>query len=290
MTRAVRRFGGLAVGVAGLLTAQPLNRLTAQSDAASPTIDSIIIENKNVFDRTGDAPDWVAHVANALHIRTRQWVIRRRLLVNRGDPFDRARMEESERALRTLGVFRSVRVDTVRSPVDGKLVIRAVTADGWSTQPQASFTSVGGDKTWEVGFIERNFLGTATEVALKYGRNPDRRRLDFQFVNPNFVGRRTLLSARYSDLSDGNRGDWEFGLNTSIWKYIGLYSGHAQRAFPRVSARPPWTGGAAEPGSRRRTRGEQPPSSISVRADGWRRAARQHAYVYACMGRVGVAA
>jgi len=209
---AVRRLGGWAVGVAGLLTAQPLNRLTAQSDAAAPTIDSIIIENKNVFDRTGDAPDWVAHVANALHIRTRQWVIRRRLLVNRGDPFDRARMEESERALRTLGVFRSVRVDTVRSPVDGKLVIRAVTADGWSTQPQASFTSVGGDKTWEVGFIERNFLGTATEVALKYGRNPDRRRLDFQFVNPNFVGRRTLLSARYSDLSDGNRGDWEFGL------------------------------------------------------------------------------
>ena len=66
----VRRLGGWAVWLLGLLAAQPPNRLTAQSDAAAPTIDSIIIENKNVFDRTGDAPDWVAHVANALHDST----------------------------------------------------------------------------------------------------------------------------------------------------------------------------------------------------------------------------
>src|SRR5207302_1749521 len=81
------------------------------------------------------APGWVAHLANRLHVRTRQGVIRRRLLLNRGDAFDRARMEESERSLRTLGVFRSVRVDTVRAEPGGKLALRAVTSDGWSTQP-----------------------------------------------------------------------------------------------------------------------------------------------------------
>jgi len=209
---AVGRSGGWAVGLLVLLAAQPPNRLTAQTDSPRPTIDSIIIDNKNVFDRDDAAPNWVAHLANRLHIRTRAWVIRRRLLMNRGDPFDSARMEESERALRLLGIFRSVRVDTVRSGADGKLAIRAVTADGWSTQPQASFTSAGGDQTWEVGFLERNFLGTATQIALKYGRNPDRRHLEFEFVNPSFFGRRTLLSARYAVLSDGNRGDWQFGL------------------------------------------------------------------------------
>jgi hypothetical protein len=184
-------------------TIQPSNR---------QTVDSIIIVNKNVFDRDDDAPNWMARIANGLHIRTHKWVIRRRLLLNRGDVFDHARMEESERALRSLGVFRYVRVDTVRSSPDGQLALRAVTADGWSTQPQASFTSVGGDKTWEVGFLERNFFGTATELALKYGRNPDRRHLDFEFVNPSFFGRRTLVSARYGSLSDGDRGDWQFGL------------------------------------------------------------------------------
>jgi hypothetical protein len=191
--------------------------LSAQTDSqpirpsAHQPIDTIIIENGNVFDRADAAPDWVAHLANGLHMRTRQWVIRRRLLMNRGDPFDRARMEESERSLRSLGVFRAVRVDTTR--VDGgKLAVRAVTSDGWSTQPQASFTSVGGDKTWDVGFIERNFLGTATELALIYGKNPDRSRVDFDFTNPHFFGRRTLLTLRFSDLSDGHHGEWHFGI------------------------------------------------------------------------------
>jgi surface antigen-like variable number repeat protein len=205
----VRRLGGLPVGVVALLTAQPLNRLTAQTDGAQ-TVDTVIIINRNIFDRDDAAPDWVARLANRLHMRTRQGVIRRRLLLNRGDPFDLARMEESERALRTLGVFRQVRVDTVRQ--DGKLALRAVTADGWSTQPQASFTSVGGDNTWDLGLVERNFLGTATELALVYGRNPDRSRLDFKFINPHFFSRRTLLNVRYSNLSDGHRGQWEFGL------------------------------------------------------------------------------
>jgi hypothetical protein len=176
------------------------------------TVDTIIIENGNVFDREDAAPDWVAHLANGLHMRTRQWVIRRRLLLNRGDPFDRARMEESERSLRSLGVFRSVRLDTVRAEPGGRFALRAVTSDGWSTQPQASFTSAGGDNTWDVGFIERNFLGTATELALIYGRNPDRSHLDFDFINPLFLSRRTQLTLRYRNLSDGRRGEWHFGL------------------------------------------------------------------------------
>ncbi|MFN2571472.1 MAG: hypothetical protein ABR537_07665 [Gemmatimonadales bacterium] len=213
--RPVGRVSGWAVGVVVLLAAQPPHRLTAQTDGPSarprrPTIDTIVIVNGNVFEKEDAAPDWVAHVANGLHIRTRQWVIRRRLLLNRGDPFDPLRVAESERLLRTLGVFRAVRVDTVRW--GDKLALRAVTSDGWSTQPQASFTSVGGDQTWDVGLIERNFLGTATEIAMVYGRNPDRSRLDMEFLNPHFFSRRALLNARYSDLSDGHHGEWRFGL------------------------------------------------------------------------------
>src|SRR6267378_3097266 len=208
---AVGRFGGWAVGVVTLLTAQPLHRLAAQTDVPQ-TIDTIIIENGNIFDHPDATPGWVAHLANRLHVRTRQGVIRRRLLLNRGDPFDRARMEESERSLRTLGVFRSVRVDTVRAEPGGKLAVRAVTSDGWSTQPQASFSSTAGDKTWEVGLIERNFLGTATQMVVMYGRNPDRSHLDLDFVNQQFFGRHTMVVLRYRDLSDGRRGDWRFGL------------------------------------------------------------------------------
>lgn len=190
------------------LTAQT-NHAVRRSDR--PTVDSIIIDNRNVFDREDPSPDWVANLANGLHIRTRQWVIRRRLLLNRGDPFDVARMEESERLLRNLGVFRQVRVDTVRL-ADGRLALRSVTADGWSSQPQASFTTVGGDRTWELGYMERNFLGTATEVAVAYGKDPDRRHLDLEFLNPHFFGRRASILVRHHDLSDGQHTEWQFGL------------------------------------------------------------------------------
>ena len=162
-------MGGSAVGLVASLTAQPLNRLAAQTDRPADrpsdrqTIDTIIIVNGNVFDHEDAAPDWVARLANGLHMRTRQWVIRRRLLLNRGDPFDRARVEETERSLRTLGVFRSARVDSVRQP-GGKLAVQAVTSDGWSTQPQASFTSVGGDKTWDLAWVYTVIAGVLQEI------------------------------------------------------------------------------------------------------------------------------
>jgi hypothetical protein len=195
----------------GLLAIGPSGRLAAQTSAAAGRIDTIIVENRNVFESNEGAPGWVARLANKLHVKTRQSVIRRRLLLDRGDRFDLPRMEESERALRSLGVFRQVRVDTVRR-ADGRLVLRAVTADGWSTQPQASFSSVAGQQTWSIGMVERNFLGTATELALIYGQDPDRTRLDFEFLNQHLFSRRTLLGVRYAALSDGQRGAWRFGL------------------------------------------------------------------------------
>jgi hypothetical protein len=191
-------------------TADPVAR-----PAESQTIDTIIIDNGNIFHGTADgAPRFVVKLANALHIPTRQWVIRRRLLVDRGDRLDQARLEETERALRGLGVFRFVRVDTLRLKRDGQrpLALAVVTADGWSTQPQASYTKSAGDEAWEVGFVERNFLGTATELSVNYARNPDRRRFDFGFASPQLFVRRGRLAVHYSNLSDGRAGGWQVGV------------------------------------------------------------------------------
>jgi hypothetical protein len=61
--------------------------LVALLFAASPqTIDTIVIDNRNVFDQANDGPGFVARLANALHIRTRASVIRRSLLVAPGQP------------------------------------------------------------------------------------------------------------------------------------------------------------------------------------------------------------
>lgn len=193
--------------VIAVLTTRPPDCLSAQT-----TIDTIVVVNRNVFDlqQDGEALGSVARIANALHVTTRAGVIRRRLLVNPGDPYDSARVAESARALRALNVFAGVRLDTIR--IGGRLALRVETTDGWSTKPQLGYSTTGGDATWLVGMVEENLLGTATSLTAVYNKTPDRGTFEFGYLNPHFFGRRTRLVAVYSDKSDGRRGVWLVGV------------------------------------------------------------------------------
>jgi hypothetical protein len=197
----MRRFG---------LAFAALALVTAARPAEAQTIDSIVVLNEDVFAEEEEQLAFLARLANALHVRTRASTIRRALLINQGDPFDSARVVESERALRGLAVFRQVALDTAW--VGGKLYLLVITGDGWSTRPQINFSSAAGDATWSVGITEENFLGTATEVGLAYYDNPDRSAFDIVYRNPHFIARRAILSGRYTHLSDGERGSWRLGM------------------------------------------------------------------------------
>lgn len=177
---------------------------------AQATIDTVIVVSRNVFDPPGNTPRFVARLGNALHVTTHPAIVRRLLLVDPGTPLDSARLVEGERALRAVGVFRSVRLDTLR--VGERLALRVETADGWSTSPQVNFSSAGGSSTWSVAFVERNFLGTATYVSLAYGKSPDRNSFDVQLATRGVVVRHAPLVVAYSDLSDGRIGSWSYGL------------------------------------------------------------------------------
>jgi len=177
---------------------------------ASQTIDSIVVLNEDVFAHEEEQGTFFARLANALHVRTRAATIRRTLLVNQGDPFDSARIVESERALRNLAVFRQVALDTAW--VGDRLYLLVVTGDGWSTRPTMNFSSVAGDQVWSLGLTEENFLGTATEVGLGYYHNVDRNALEVSYRNPHFLARRSIFFVRYAHLSDGSRGAWRVGM------------------------------------------------------------------------------
>jgi len=177
---------------------------------AAQTVDTIIVENRNIFEPPGDAPGLLARVGDALHVRTRAWVIRRALFFDQGDRYDSAKVVESERALRGLGVFRNVELDTAH--VDGKFGVRVATADGWSTRPQVGFSSAAGDVTWDVGLVEKNLLGTANSILADYQKTPDRRLLTLLYQAPGLLFRRANLYAAYEDLSDGGFGFWSYGV------------------------------------------------------------------------------
>jgi outer membrane protein assembly factor BamA len=181
-------------------------RLSAQAPAATSaaptgddTLRAVVLDRRDIFDP--DEQGWIARVANALHVQTRASTVRRELLFRAGQPYDSARIAESERNLRALGVFRRVRIDTVRT--DSGLVARVLTKDGWSTKADWRFRSAGGEVAFTIGLVEDNLLGTASSAAVRYRKNPDRTSVTLALRRPRLFAGTVGLGLTYEDRSDG---------------------------------------------------------------------------------------
>src|SRR3982751_392136 len=168
-------FGRVVMGA----TASAVSAATsdAQSNQApltgpvSGTVSGVRIQRENVFDESENAY-WLGRVANSLHIVTRDYVVRRELLIPEGAAFDSASADETARNLRKLGIFRDVSVDTTRS--DSGLTQHVTTHDSWSTIVYVSFKATGDQITWGVGATEKNLLGGHIKGSYKYTSDPDR--------------------------------------------------------------------------------------------------------------------
>jgi len=176
----------------------------ARSQAVSDTsriIRGIEIQRLNVF-APSEAKSTLPRLANSLHRTTRRSVVERELLFHPGMPYELAPIAETARNLRSVGVFRSVSIDSVRT--DTGLVMRVVTADGWTTRPDFRFGSSGSSITYTAALDELNFLGTATQLGVRYRKDPDRSSLSGTFRQPRLLWRSVGLSLAYFHLSDGD--------------------------------------------------------------------------------------
>jgi len=179
-----------------------LGGVASSRPLAAQTVTAIEIERHDVF--TGEvARTFYGKAANALHIVTRDAAIRRELLIKPGEPYDSALAAESARNLRRLGIFRSVRMDTVQT--DSGLVLRYITDDGWSTKADFRFGSTGDEVTWTVGAYEDNLLGTAAQLAFEHRDTPDRTSNTFLFQRSRLFANKIFFRAEYIDRSDGWR-------------------------------------------------------------------------------------
>jgi hypothetical protein len=199
------RFRRLPPLVALLL---PL-RLAAQGTVDSgpmPDSDLVIrgiqLQPRDIFDP--DERSWLARMANRLHFQTRRPVIRRELLFRVGQPYDSALVAESERNLRSLGIFRKVQIDSVRTQTG--LMMRVLTKDGWSTQADWRFRSTGGEVAFTIGLVETNLLGTASTAAVRYRNDPDRSSVALSFRRPRMFWGAVGLGLQYENRSDGRAG------------------------------------------------------------------------------------
>ncbi|HET9274732.1 MAG TPA: hypothetical protein VFN96_01545 [Gemmatimonadales bacterium] len=172
----------------------------AQSSDSAPIVTAIELRRHNIFSPQ-EAGGFLPRLANSLHATTRPGVIRRELLVRPGERYDSLAVAETARNLRSLGIFREVVIDTIRS--DSGLVLRVTTADGWSTRPDIRFRSTGSSLVYTLSVEERNFLGTATLVGLGYQKTPDRSSVTTTFRQSRLFAGRVGLAAQYVDRSDG---------------------------------------------------------------------------------------
>ncbi len=190
------------VAIAAALPAAVSGQGVSDRDTAS-VVRAIEIRRYDIF-APSEATTFYARAANGLHITTRPRVVRRELLFRTGEPYDSARVAETARNLRSLGIFRLVAIDTVRT--DTGLVVRITSGDGWSTRPLFNIQSTGGTFTPTVGVEELNFLGTATLASIRYKSDPDRSTITTVFRQPRLFAGRVGVTFLYAHLSDGDIG------------------------------------------------------------------------------------
>ena len=177
----------------------------ADAQGRSPDrIRAVIVRREAVFDSIEAVQFWPYRVANALHVETRPWVIRRELLFAEGERFDSALMAESERNLRGLGIFRDVSIDHERT--DSGVVILVWTADAWSTTMGVGVATSGTQSVLDLSLQEGNLLGTRTAAVLAYRNDPDRSSIAVAFDTPRALADYVGIGASLTDRSDGRAG------------------------------------------------------------------------------------
>lgn len=190
-------------------------------------IRAVVVERQAVFDSV-EARFWPYRVANALHVETRPWIVRRELLFAEGERFDSALVAESERNLRALGIFRDVWIAALQT--DSGVVVLVRTADAWTTTVGVGVATSGTQSAVDLSLQEGNLLGTRTAAVLAYHNDPDRSSIAAGFDTPRAIADQVGIGATVVDRSDGRSGNFTVRLpflslsSRAGWSLLGAWS------------------------------------------------------------------
>ncbi len=180
-----------------------------QVDPSPPPIGVIEVSGREVFDERGGGLFAPHRIANRLHVRTRDHIIRRELLFETGDLLDRELIDQTERNLRGLWFLRDARVETVEVDDDRdgrpeRVDVFVTTWDRWSLAPRLDFSQVQNRTIWELGASEKNFLGFGKSITVSHRQNLDRVTDRVRYQDPQLLGSNVGLAASIANLSDGH--------------------------------------------------------------------------------------
>lgn len=176
----------------------------AELETSHARIGQIRIERRQIFDLSNPKEDnWLFRLADQLHARTRERVIRAQLLFRTGDLYSRRILDETARNMReNLAFMREPEIRPERYH-DGIVDILVITNDVWTLQPQINFGRSGGVNTVTLDVTDDNFLGYGKYVEVGHSENVDRRTNYVTWTDPNVWGTHWQDSVQLQDNSDG---------------------------------------------------------------------------------------
>ncbi|HXF48578.1 MAG TPA: BamA/TamA family outer membrane protein [Verrucomicrobiae bacterium] len=171
-------------------------------ETAVPKIRSVVIERQDIFPAEEESL-WLFRLANRFHLRTKEPVVRRELLLKAGENYDSVLAEESERNLRALGIFGSVLV-TPHIISDSLVDLLVETSDQWTTSGNFAFGGGGGAYEFSLGFEEENLLGWGQRFELLYEESDLRVGRCVSFYDRKLLSRPVSLYWIAESRSDGD--------------------------------------------------------------------------------------
>jgi hypothetical protein len=178
-------------------------------------IERIDVVPLGVFDETDPVPDFF----NVFHVTTRKRVVRRELLFDTGQPYDRDRVEESARNLRDLRQLSLVLIVAVAGSRPDRVRVVVITKDVWSLRLNTDFGVSNGTLDYLVlQPSEINWFGTHNSVSGLFVLKPDTFSLGGAFDDPRIAGSRiegsfggNVIVNRDTGRPEGSFGSFYYG-------------------------------------------------------------------------------
>ncbi|MFZ8951219.1 MAG: outer membrane protein assembly factor BamA [Alphaproteobacteria bacterium] len=182
------------IGNSGIAFYEVVPKVTRRSDAKQVDIVFDIVDGRRVY---------VDQIDISGNVRTLDSVIRREMRLAEGDAFNMAKIRESERRIRRLGFFDSVKVDTAPTSIPDRVTL-AVKVIEKSTGELSFGAGLSSDSgvLGTASIRERNLLGKGQDLALSFGVSLQDTQIDLSFTEPYFLDR--PLSAGFDVFASDN--------------------------------------------------------------------------------------
>jgi hypothetical protein len=202
---------------------------TLDSQPAGKRIVAIEVEVLDVIEQRDPAPNFL----NWFHANSRDYVIRRELLFEKGEGYDQQLAQESERNIRALRQQSLVIIAPLATGESDTVKVLVIAKDIWSLRLNSDYRIQGGALEYLLlQPSEENLVGTHRRVLAQFVYEPDTLAIGGKIYEPRIAGSRTLAAV------DGN-----VIVNHATGEVEGSF-GDVQYGLPLYSTRQKWSWGA----------------------------------------------